>query len=275
MKISFSCIDCVSDPLDWLFKVEPAGFDGLEVIAEGSQSLGSEEEESEFKKKLMEIHETTSLEISLHAPLSDINIASVNDGIWRESVRQVKQSIALAHEFVSICVVHPGSLSPLSVQMPEYALERQKEALREICAFASEFGICVAVENMTPEEMLLCRKPEELFRLVSAVDAENIGICLDVGHAYTTGTLQEFLKICRSGGVGECESGAAAKVVHVHVSDNFGRNDEHLALGRGSINWREVFASLKGFEGIVVTEMRSFEEGVESLRFLRKLLSLR
>ncbi|UYZ40633.1 MAG: sugar phosphate isomerase/epimerase [Candidatus Methanospirare jalkutatii] len=270
MKISFSCIDCVSDPLEWLFKVEEAGFDGLEVIAEGSQSLGSEDEESEFKEKLREIHETTSLEISLHAPLSDINIASVNESIWRESVRQVKQSIALAHDFVSeICVVHPGSLSPLSAQMPEDAvLERQKAALREICKFASDFGLCVAVENMTPEEMLLCRKPEELVRLVEEVDAENIGICLDIGHAFATGTLQEFLKLIG----GEEGERSGARIVHVHVSDNFGRNDEHLALGRGGVNWSDVLAALKNFAGIVVTEMQSFEDGVESLKFLRKFL---
>ena len=38
------------------------------------------------------------------------------------------------------------------------------------------------------------------------------------------------------------------KLVHVHVSDNHGKGDEHLPLGHGSINFKEVVKMLKKVE---------------------------
>jgi sugar phosphate isomerase/epimerase len=62
-----------------------------------------------FEEKIKEIYETTSLVLSLHVPFSDLNIASVNVGIWAESIRQIKESVDKVHEFIQdICVVHPG-----------------------------------------------------------------------------------------------------------------------------------------------------------------------
>ncbi len=270
MRISFSCIDAASDPLNWIYRVDDAGFDGLEIISEGKQDIRTSEQ---LREHLKQIHDTTSLTISLHAPLSDINIASLNDGIWRESVRQVKQAITYAHEFVSeICVVHPGTHSPLSIQMPSHiVLHRQVDALKEICDLAADFGMSIAVENMTPEDMMLGRTPDELITLIDAVIAtgtENIGICLDVGHAFTTGTLHDFMLLLKN----KTDSSTAydKRILHVHLSDNFGREDEHLPLGRGHVKWNIVFDALRNFKGIAVTEMLSFEDGIESLRFIRR-----
>ncbi len=272
-KISFSSVNATSDPVNWIYKLEDAGFQGWEIVGEGLQKLEKGKSGGEFRERVREIHETTNLFLSLHTPLSDINIASVNERIWAECVRQLKESIENAYEFIDdICVVHPGFFSPLSVQTPEKAFQKAIAGLTEVCEFAADRGLRVAVENLTSANMLMGRFPDELVKIVRGVRenansdaAENLGICLDVGHANTTKTLDEFFAL-------------RTEIIHLHASDNFGAEDLHLPLGRGNLDWKKVFEWVRGgvedccgYEGLVVFELYGLEEGRESLEFVRRL----
>ena len=260
LKISFSLVDATVNPLKWVYQLEEVGFQGWEIVGEGLQRV-----EGEFKERVKEVYQTTNLIISLHAPLSDINIASVNERIWEESIRQIKESIKNAHEFIEdICVVHPGVLSPLSVQMPDRAFEKAITGLQILCDFASEYGLRIAVENLTSANMLMGRYPAELVRIVKGVNRDNLGICLDVAHANTTKTLTEFLEITKDGDV---------KIIHMHASDNFGADDLHLPLGRGNIDWHKVFNGIKDYDykGLFVAELYNLDAGIESLEFIHSL----
>jgi len=259
-KISFSSVDETRSPIEWMYRLETAGFQGWEIINEGLQKV-----DGELRARVKELHETTALVLSLHAPLSDINIASVNEPIWEESLRQVKESIEHTYEFITdICVVHPGFFSPLSIQMPEKALKKAATALMALCDFAADRGLRIAVENLTSANMLLGRYPEELIQLVRSVDRDNLGICLDVAHANTTRTLDEFLGI-----KAQAED---VEIIHLHASDNFGAEDLHLPLGKGSLDWRKVLNGINdtAYEGLMVMELYTLEAGIESLEFIHK-----
>lgn len=256
-KISFSSVDATTNPVDWMYRLEDAGFQGWEIVAEGLQKV-----EGEFKERVREIYETTNLVLSLHTPLSDINIASVNERIWTESVRQVKESIEDSYEFIdNICVVHPGLFSPLSIQMPDKAFQKAIAGLRAVCETASEYGLRVAVENLISINMLLGKTPEELVRIVRGVDMDNLGICLDVAHANTTKTLDEFFRI------------NDVDIIHMHASDNFGSDDLHLPVGKGNLDWNKVLNGAKDYDGLMVMEVYTVEAGIESLEYLRNLTS--
>lgn len=262
-KISFSSIDAHSDPLDWMYSLEDAGFQGWEIVSEGLQKM-----EGEFKDRVREIHETTNLILSLHAPLSDINIASVNEPMWEESIRQIKESIESTYEFIDdICVVHPGFLSPLSVQMPEKAVQKAAAGLTTLCEFAADRGLRIAVENLTAANMLMGRYPDELLQVVRGVNMDNLGICVDVAHTNTTKTLDEFLNI-----TAKAED---IEIIHIHASDNFGAEDLHLPLGQGDLDWKKVFNTINGngYAGLVVLELYSLEGGIESLELIKGLAS--
>ena len=261
-KISFSCVDATSNPVEWMYRLEDAGFQGWEIVGEGRQKV-----EGEFKERVREIHETTNLVLSLHAPLSDINIASVNERMWEESVKQIKESIENAYEFVDdICVVHPGVFSPLSIQMPEKAIQKAIAGLTALCDFAAELGLRIAVENLISVNMMLGRYPDELIQIVRGVNMDNLGICLDVAHANTTKTLDEFLNI-----KAKAED---MEIIHLHASDNFGADDLHLPLGKGNLDWKKVLCEINdcGYEGLMVMELYTIEAGIESLDFIRKQL---
>ena len=260
-KISFSCVDATSNPVDWMYRLEDAGFQGWEIVGEGQQKA-----EGGFRERVKEIYETTNLVLSLHAPLSDINIASVNRGIRSESIRQIKESIENTYEFVEhICVVHPGILSPLSIQTPEKAIQKAIEGLTALCEFAAERGLRIAVENLPSINMMLGRYPDELIQIVRGVNRDNLGICLDVAHANTTKTLDEFLNIR--------DKAEDMEIIHLHASDNFGADDLHLPLGKGNLDWKKVSSGIDdyGYEGRMVMELYTIEDGIASLEFVNNL----
>jgi len=58
---------------------------------------------------------------------------------------------------------------------------------------------------------------------------------------------------------------------HIHLHDNHGFSDEHLALGEGTIDWELVGSAVKtGYSGVTVVEGRSLEEAKKSMIMFRK-----
>ncbi|MBE0522467.1 MAG: sugar phosphate isomerase/epimerase [Candidatus Methanoperedenaceae archaeon] len=253
MNISFSSLALVNDPFDWAYDLEDLGFTGWEIVSEGKQQLNEE-----TLLKITNVLETTDLAFTLHLPFSDLNLASLNNPIWKETIKQMTMCLGKASDFIELAVVHPGHLSPLGMQVPELAWQANIEGLRSICDAAFDYGVTVGVENMVNMKFILGKQPGEILGMIDSLERENVGLTLDVGHANTNGLLPDFLK--------EMDS-----VVHVHLHDNSGRTDEHLEVGKGTINWKEVVQGLDAYKGRKVIEARTIEEGTASLRYLEGL----
>ena len=87
---------------------------------------------------------------------------------------------------------------------------------------------------------------------------EGIGMTFDFGHANTIGKVNDFLPF-------------VPRVHHIHIHDNHGMSDEHLALGAGTINWDRVGKAISAhYSGVVVIEGRSIEEAKTSLAVFRR-----
>ncbi len=254
MEVSFSSLALVNNPFDWAYDLEEIGFTGWEVVSEGKQQLND--------ATLMEIKniiDTTNLVITLHLPFSDLNLASLNHPIWKETIRQMTRCLERASDFVELAVVHPGHLSPLGMQIPEMAWQQNIEGLRAICDFAGDFGINIGIENMVNMRFILGKQPAEISGMIESLERENAGLTLDIGHANTNGMVNEFLA-------------DLSNIVHVHLHDNNGKQDEHLGLGKGNIKWKDVLRKLDGYKRRFVTEARTVEEGTASLKYLHKII---
>ncbi len=253
MKVSFSSLALVNNPFDWAYSLEELGFTGWEVVSEGKQQL-NDTTLSEIKN----IIETTNLVLTLHLPFSDLNLASLNHPIWKETIRQMTKCLERASDFVELAVVHPGHLSPLGMQLPEMAWRQNIEGLRAICDFAANSGIRIGVENMVNMRFILGKQPGEIFGMIESLKRENAGLTLDIGHANTNGMVNEFLI-------------DLSNVIHVHFHDNNGRHDDHLEVGKGTIKWKEVLKKFDGYKGRFVTEARTVLEGAAGLKYLNNL----
>jgi sugar phosphate isomerase/epimerase len=256
MEVSFSSLALVNNPFEWAYDLEDLGFTGWEVVSEGKQQLNDG-----TLCEIKNIIETTDLVLTLHLPFSDLNLGSLNHPIWKESVRQMKKCIEKASDFIELAVVHPGHLSPLGMQLPDMAWQQSVEGLKEICDFADDLGIKIGVENMPDMQQIFGRRPGEILGMIDSLGKKNAGLTFDIGHANTNGLVFDFLAETKH-------------MIHVHLHDNKGKSDEHLQVGKGNINWKEVMPKFKGYKGRFVIEARTIEEGTASLNFLDQISML-
>jgi sugar phosphate isomerase/epimerase len=248
----FSASSKAWEDRSWVFSLEDIGYRGWEVMADGACSF----ERPGIVEEVAGIAASTGLALSVHAPYSDLNLASLNHPIWRESVRQVLACIDGTAELTDRVTVHPGYLSPMGKLLPDRVWTLQKTALSEIGTYAADRGVRVFLENMGGLKEVLCRFPEEILGMIEGVDG--IGFTLDIGHAHTVGKVREFLGVLSSAG-------------HMHIHDNQGTADQHLALGDGTIPWDEVGRAVaREYSGIVVVEGRNLEEAKRSLAVFRR-----
>jgi len=251
--LGFSSLALTEDPFDWAYGLEEIGFTGWEIVSEGRQTLTDE-----TMARVKDILETTNLQLSLHLPFSDLNLASLNVHIWEETLRQQIEYMERAAPFIEVAVVHPGHLSPLSIQLPDLAWKKNLEGIERLCETAADLGIVICVENMVNMKFIFGRHASEIEGMIETIDADNLAIVFDIGHANTNDMIDEFIKL-------------KEKMRHVHAHDNHGERDEHLPIGEGTIDWQHVARELSGFNGCTVLECRSVGDGKKSMAYLQKI----
>jgi sugar phosphate isomerase/epimerase len=86
-------------------------------------------------------------------------------------------------------------------------------------------------------EPIYDRHPGPLLALVDAFQSENVGMSLDVGHAFVTHQM---------GGPAPDQWvwEAGARLAHLHLHDTDGTRDRHWPPGHGSVNWYALFEAL-------------------------------
>ncbi|MDD1719138.1 MAG: sugar phosphate isomerase/epimerase [Methanoregulaceae archaeon] len=251
-RLFFSSSAKVWDSIEWVYGIEESGYEGWEIVADGNYRL----ENPDALRRITETLASTGLSVTVHAPYGDLNLATLNDPIRRESVRQITSCISLASDMTDRVTIHPGYLSPVGKLVPEQAWRYHKEALMEIGRHATDHGVLACLENMIGIREFLCRDPDELLGMTEGI--EGVGITIDIGHANTVGKVLEFLP-------------AVAKADHIHIHDNHGTSDEHLPLGEGTVPWDTVgHVIARDYPGIIVVEGRSLEEARKSLSVYRR-----
>lgn len=214
--------------------------DRAEILCEARHSL--------LLAENLEWLSSFSLNYTVHGLMSDLNIASIHPQIRAASVNLHRRAIqASSNAGAELYVIHPGFSSWGSCR--QRALHSLHQSLEELVPLQEDLGICLAVENMPRSDWLFFNEPD--------LDLHGLGLALDVGHAHTCDRLSDFLE--------------HPALVHVHLHDNSGNEDEHLALGKGSINLEPVLRVIEKRDISAVLEQKTEKEVIESLRVLKKM----
>ncbi len=129
---------CPEDMFDMTYR---AGLDGIELWAQQFFSKGWRTEEY---RRLSALY---PLKTCVHSQSWDLNLASMNEGIRKQSVREVKRSVELADALGAWEVtVHPGRITLPGADMPYE--DYLHESLREILEYAQRYRICISLEIM-------------------------------------------------------------------------------------------------------------------------------
>jgi len=245
MNISISTLALSPKPLDDVLAcLEDRGLKYCEVI-----------NEYPYNSIEGDVVDSYDVKISVHSPLSDINIASYNEAMKRSSVSQIKNSIDLASSLEpGIVVVHPGHIPILGKKFEDKILKNSKESLGECSKYAADRGVMLCVENMPDINGLLCKDIYQLDNIVKDLEAY---MTLDVGHANNMKFhVSEMLR--------------SPRIKHIHLSDNDGSFDNHNAIGSANIDFKSLFKELIKirYNGILVVEVKDPQAVSESLDFL-------
>ncbi len=226
-------------------------FHAWEIVAEGTHRL------PDIEKSFIDISGSYDLEYSVHAPLSDINIGSLNPSLREASLNEVLLAIGCCRRMgIDLITVHPGFISPLGQLDRGSVMRETRRSIREIDKAASENGVVAALENMPRMPISTCTEPVEL---LSLLEGTSLGVCFDIGHAHTNGNIGDFVK-------------HTSHFANVHIHDNDGTSDQHLTIGEGKIDFEHVLSAMTSYRRRYVIEARRVEGAPLSQARLRKLL---
>ena len=122
---------------------------------------------------------------------------------------------------------------------PDEGIEVYMKAITKITQKTAEMGISLSIEN-TPYTI-----PEDFNQLFSLLrnlkgqKTENVGMCLDLGHAnLCNSTHNDFLSFMD-------RLDKKMPIIHVHLHENYGDRDTHMPIFTGPSKKNDI--GLKGF----------------------------
>lgn len=167
---------------------------------------------------------------SMHAPLFPdhemgragapaVNVIHPDKARRIDAMDEIKRALEAAEQIpFKHLIVHLGEREDgWSQRTIDYSLT----ALEHLGAFARALGVKLLVENLTNA----ATTPEHLMTILDLGHLDNVGVCLDLGHANMTVGIPEAIGVL------------SGRIESLHVHDNHGMKDEHLWPGEGSIDW--------------------------------------
>lgn len=244
-----------------------AGWKGIEVMCEG-RHIELLDWNDEQLASLKRIGEENGIRWSLHAPITGCNPASAEEALSLASFELLLRTLHVADCLnCRYIVLHPGEWREGLDDAPSTALQAEERVaafLQEILKATEGSEVVIALENVPPYPNLLGTDAVFLERVLRRVGSARLGIVYDVGHAHMVGE-------------GQCLWGLQRllpNVIALHLSDNHGERDEHLALGAGSVPL-EAAVALVCASGIApgwVLEMRNIPDAQASADWLDRCL---
>lgn len=139
-------------------------------------------------------------------------------------------------------VMHILRVKDIGTADKRIGMKKNADYFRPYGELARRYGTGIAIENGLTG---FFHSAEELLELLNRLDNPAFGLCWDTGHANITGQDQPKA-ILRMG----------SHLKAVHLNDNDGLSDQHLAPGLGTVNFEAIMRSLRcsGFQGVPTLE---------------------
>lgn len=205
---------------------------------------------------MLDLYQQTEMPqtLTMHGNFYDVLIFSEDDEIREISEKRVEESILTARKLGASAVIFHTNLNPALTgeQYRNRWVDANCRFWRMMCEKYSDIEIYL--ENMFDTTPYDLAKVCEQLR-----DVPNFGVTFDYAHAAIYGK-----------NVAEWSEVLAPYIRHVHISDNDGCNDLHLAVGSGVLDWEE-FVRLQQLyfnEVSILIETAGWEQQCKSLTFM-------
>jgi sugar phosphate isomerase/epimerase len=170
----------------------------------------------------------------LHGAFYDLKPSANEPDVLALTRTRHRQSLEVAATIgCDMMIVHSDFPSWEPEPLAKRALvARLVEYFGALAADAAPYGVTIVIEN------ILDRNPRQLADIARAIDAPNLGLSLDVGHAHLSAPLP----------LDRWVSEMQPYLRHVHLHDNDGVHDRHWAMGDGNMIYRSFFEAVTTIE---------------------------
>jgi sugar phosphate isomerase/epimerase len=221
------------------------GFDFVEISMDPPEAVP--EKVRKLRTEIAKLGQQYGMGMIAHMP-TFVSIADLSRGIRRASVVETMAALETASTLrMEKVVLHPARVTGLGKLAQSKVRQYGRSSLREILEKAETLNIPVCLENMFSQagSFTTPREFKTIFR-----EFPNLSMTLDIGHAFLVGGLNNILEFIRIFG---------NRIGHIHANDNFGKEDNHLPVGAGFIDFRQVLKELKstGYDGTMTVEVFS------------------
>lgn len=198
-----------------------------------------------------------------HLPFIDVNLGNPNLELRGCFEAFLRKSIFMAKEFgAEIVVCHAGRLSrDYPANLLAKARGEAASSLKKLFETSRKLGVEFTIENdHNSPNLSLAGRPREVLEMANKVGC---GVTLDLGHANTFEDPENFIKAL------------GKKIINIHVHDNNGKKDQHLAVGKGKIKFEKIFRVLNeiGWNGPLIIEAHKIEDLIEDVKRLKEIVS--
>jgi sugar phosphate isomerase/epimerase len=188
----------------------------------------------------------SGLGLVCHLP-TFVSTADLTESLRRASVMEMHQSLDAAYALgAKKVVLHPSIASGMGAYVPATAKAYAFDFLTEMVDAAKQLGVTICLENMFPRNLIgvLADDFAEIFRIFPSLK-----LTLDTGHANIDSLRQSRLV--------QLVERCGERIGHLHFSDNHGKRDDHLAVGKGTVDFPGLVRRLKkiGYDDTVTLEV--------------------
>jgi sugar phosphate isomerase/epimerase len=245
--------------LPQLETIAELGFDYLELTMDSPETHYKTIRRQ--KREILRALDRLKMQLVCHLP-THVFTADLTDSLRKASLDEVLHSLEVAADLRPLKVVlHPSHYVGLSLMVMDQAEERAWMSLEVAVEKANQLGVCLCIENMFPSTQSLV-EPKDFHPIFEAFPA--LRMTLDIAHAHiqSQGGRRALNFIARLGD----------RIEHVHASDNFGLEDNHLPVGAGTVEFPKILRALKktGYDKTITLEV--FSRDSDYLRISREKL---
>ncbi len=203
------------------------------------------------KNEIVNLLSSYNMSLITHAPWF-FHLAhpykSVSKAFMREFLKVLELTYILNASKLTVHVEPVEGIPSIYYNALRWRMIRKfRENIAELVKNSMKYGVTICLENLDDKSMTL-KELKEIFE-----DIDGLWFTLDAGHAYISRGSMEYID--------QIINDLKQKVKHIHVHDNMGREDLHLPIGAGRIEWNRFFKSISkiGYSNTLTLEIHSID----------------
>lgn len=254
-------------------QIAKIGYQGVEIMCDIPHAFPSQLKENKISSIQKTLKENNLLVSNLNA-FTMFGVKDTYNPSWLDEDKK-QRDLRIKHTIDCIKLaslldaknisIEPGG--PVKVQTSknkEMDFQTFYDGINEIIPYAEKDNVKILIE---PEPDLLIETSSEFLEFIKKIDSKYVKLNFDIGHFF-----------CVNENPSELILKLKDYIEHFHMADIKDRKHFHLIPGLGSINFNDVFKSIRkiDFKGFVTVELYPYKENpqeaaIQSLKYIENL----